>query len=69
MNWVELQDGCEMPEDGEVCIISDGSEWKIACRIGDKFHPVDEDEYVCMSEVISGATHWCRPMLPNQREE
>lgn len=44
MNWVEFQDGCEMPEEGEVCIISDGAEWKIACRIGDEFHPVDEDE-------------------------
>lgn len=64
MDWVRIEPGCEMPEDGEIVLISDIDDWVIAIHSFGKFYPVDEYGYACMSDTLDGAKHWARPELP-----
>lgn len=64
IGWIEVKPGCEMPQDGEIVLISDGDDWTHACHWFGKFHPVDSEGYAGMSDEIGGVTHWARPALP-----
>lgn len=65
MDWVKIEEGCELPEIGEIVIIADHDSWTQASWCGSSFHPVDEHDYVCMSDNLDGATHWARVDMPN----
>lgn len=65
MDWVKIEPGCEMPDDLEGVLISDGEDWKESCYAADRFHPVDSDGYVGMSDSFECVTHWARVELPN----
>lgn len=65
MNWVKIEPGCEMPEDCEIVLISDGEDWTQACHSFGKFYPVDSEGYMGISDEIGGVSHWARVELPN----
>lgn len=64
MEWIEIDDECYIPEHLEIVLVSNGFEWSMGCYDRGSFHPVDEQGYACMSDLIEGATHWMRPNIP-----
>lgn len=67
MKWVKIEDGCEMPENGEVVLLCDDEgDWCQACRTAGAFMALDEDRYTVFGMIIDGATHWARVELPEE---